>query len=551
MASDEVALAAGAPVEKKEKKERRSKREKGDHKSKKRHLEAESEQDAERKHKRSKSIVPPEDDLDASHVKSRAGVEVEEAGSARTEKREKRRKNQSSQLETEDTAMTDLAAQVEPDLTEGNTKSEPTNKDGTGKRGKKSKIHKTHQGSEAEAEDQKIDAPLASETDKGLGESQADATNEHEVEKSEKKVKKHKKHQNDQAIEAAEESADVANPSEATSKEEKRKRKEERKREKERKKQASVAQNDEEAMDIDSPTKGPSAGTFGELPDKPFPFFRQTVAQYLPLFPQGLIEPIEGYAEQHLKPLLNRYVPTLKGVLLGYRKVRIGEAPGKSSLTEDSAMSDEVLLESIDEYAVTFGWLTAEVDLFKPARGAWLEGTINLQTEGHLGVVCWGMFNASIEAGRLPSGWRWIDLLGKEGRGADGVHLPTPDPFEEGADDVEQVHVTGYWVDEKGQRVRGTLRFRVKNYEVGTSGDYGYLSIEGTMLDEGAERKKGAEEREAARRSKLRHGGLLRKERKRMPEFSMTKFGADEEQEDEQSRAEIWKGSRPASESAE
>ncbi|KAI6090622.1 hypothetical protein F4821DRAFT_255859 [Hypoxylon rubiginosum] len=327
--------------------------------------------------------------------------------------------------------------------------------------------------------------------------------------------------------------------------------------------QTAVEQASEpEPMDIDSaPADTTEPREFGQKPNKKkYPFFTQTVSQYLPLFPSGLVEPIEGFADQHLRPLLNRYVPSFRGVLLAYRNPRVGEAPGKGSLTEESGMEDVVLLESINEYAVNYGWLTVEVDLFCPTRGAWMEGSVNLQGEGHIGVVCWDMFNASIEAARLPRGWRWVDLLSKgketskdKGKNdrrktAEEAKLPTPEPLEDQENDETQIHTTGYWVDESGTRIRGgsKLYFRIKHYEVGISGDYGYLSMEGTMLGEVEEKAKYVEEMEVLRRRKLRNGG--QKVQKRLPEFSMTKFTANEADEDETQRAPVqWVASHPGS----
>ncbi|KAI1140038.1 hypothetical protein F5Y05DRAFT_376946 [Hypoxylon sp. FL0543] len=326
-----------------------------------------------------------------------------------------------------------------------------------------------------------------------------------------------------------------------------------------------TANQGEEAPDPDSMDIDSAPAEFGQEPSKKdYPFFTQTVSQYLPLFPSGLIEPIEGFADQHLRPLLKRYVPSFRGVLLAYRKPRIGEAPGRASLTEDSSMEDVVLLESINEYAVTFGWLTVDVDVFRPTRGAWMEGTVNLQGEGHIGVVCWDMFNASIEAGRLPHGWRWVDLLskgkdkGKDKKGkkndrektVEEAKLPTPEPFDDAENDTTQIHTTGYWVDENGTRIRGGSKvyFRIKHYEVGVSGDYGYLSIEGTMLNEEEEKTKYAEEMEVLRRRRLKNGGVLREEHKRLPEFSMTKFGVNEAEDNEAQRAPVqWVASGPGS----
>ncbi|KAL7622695.1 hypothetical protein AAE478_006373 [Parahypoxylon ruwenzoriense] len=323
---------------------------------------------------------------------------------------------------------------------------------------------------------------------------------------------------------------------------------------------------DQDSMDIDSsPAGSSSSGGFGQKPaDKAYPFFTQTVSQYLPLFPSGLIKPIDGFVDHHLRPLLNRYVPSFRGVLLAYRDPRVGEVPGEGSLAQGSAIEDAVLLESINEYAVSFGWLTVDVDLFRPARGAWMEGNVNLQGEGHIGVICWDMFNASIEAERLPHGWRWIDLLSKDedkekGKGKGGrtdrektaeeAKLPTPEHLEIPNTDTTQIHTTGYWVDKTGARIRGGVKlyFRIKHYEVGVSGDYGYLSIEGTMLNEEEEKAKYAEEMEVVRKRKLRNGGILRKEQKRLHEFSMTKFGVNEAEDNEAQRAPIWVASHPGS----
>ncbi|KAH8671683.1 hypothetical protein BX600DRAFT_252401 [Xylariales sp. PMI_506] len=485
-------------------KDKKSKRE---HKSKKREREAEAQAEEERKHKRSKSEAPANgnDDLDNAVTAPADDADVPE------KKKEK-------------------------------------------KRGKKKR--RSSNGAAAPDQDQDVDMEEPAQ-DQAAEEPEAV-----ELLKKEKKKKEKKKHQ-----ETAEEEPAVAAEPAIDDEEEKRRHKKEKKEKRRKEKEAQshdAEAADEDAMDVDpfsSPSK-PSNRPFGKLPDKPYPFFTQQVSQYLPLFPQGLIDPIEGYTEQHLKPLLNHYVPAFKGVLLGYHNVEIGEAPGRGSITEESGMDAEAVFESIDEYAVTFGWLTAKVDLFKPQRGAWLEGSVNMQTEGHLGVVCWDMFNASIEASRLPEGWRWVDLLGNGAKSKGQGHektpeeakLPTPEPAADdvaGDDDLAQVHTTGYWVDAEGQRVRGTVRFQIKNYEIGVSGDYGYLSIEGTMLSAEVEKKKAADEAEAARRWKLKHGSSRRREYKRLPDFSMTKFGMEEEQEDESQRAEIWKGSRPASETAE
>ncbi|GAP91220.1 putative RNA polymerase Rpb7-like domain-containing protein [Rosellinia necatrix] len=279
-----------------------------------------------------------------------------------------------------------------------------------------------------------------------------------------------------------------------------------------------------------------SAAIPGRAPSKhQYPFYTQTVSQYLPLHPLGLNEPIQGYLNQHLEPLLNRYVPSFGGVLLACRHPRIGETPGSSSLTEESAMNDVAVFESINEHAVSFGWLTVEIDVFQPSRGAWLEGLVNIQSGGHIGVVCWGKFNASIEAERLPRDWRWIDHHpGNEENSDAETESPSESPGDDAGADHGEVHTTGHWVDGQGSKITADtpIRFRIKNYEVGNSGDYGYLSIEGTMLTEDGEMNKVRKEMEGLRH-KLKHGTALRRERRLPLDLSITKFTNDDGKESE------------------
>ncbi|KAK3358682.1 hypothetical protein B0T25DRAFT_72929 [Lasiosphaeria hispida] len=307
------------------------------------------------------------------------------------------------------------------------------------------------------------------------------------------------------------------------------------------------------AMDLGEPRLVPKSKTAES--DSDFPFFTQTISLFVPFFPVGFDKPLTNVAAQHLDPLLDHYSPTLRGVLLSYSNLNLSEKPAKASVRYPPNDQTPALLHSVDEYAVGFGWLTFEAQLFVPARGKWMEGVLQLQSEGHIGVVCWNKFNASIEAKRLPNGWKWVDLDKPANTYNGSSSLPSPDLDEDEEDVldgeelqvVEQMHTTGHWVDERGRKVSGKLQFRIKNYDVGLAGDYGYLSIEGTFLDDDAERALAAEEREMEkrRRAKQNSSGLLRPLSRRVPEFSMTKLGREEEEEDSGKRAVLYKGSRP------
>jgi len=335
----------------------------------------------------------------------------------------------------------------------------------------------------------------------------------------------------------------------------KRKSKDKKKRKHQEPSQQHV---EDDAMDLDD------ARASSPQEDPIFPFFTQAVSLYVPFFPIGFEKPLTNVATQHLDPLLNHYSPTLGGVLLSYSNLNLSDRPVMPSVENPPTDETPALLRSVDEYAVGFGWLSFDAQLFVPSRGKWMEGVIQLQNEGHVGVVCWSKFNASIEAKRLPRGWTWVDLAKttKSHSSNESDSLPSPDSDAENASEnqesedmldgeelqvVEQMHTTGYWVDERGRNVSGKLRFRIKNFDVGLAGDYGYLSIEGTCLDEDAERALAAEEREAERkrRSTQNARGLLRPMSRRVPEFSMTKLGKEEQEEDSGQRTVVYKGSRP------
>ncbi|KAG8159573.1 hypothetical protein KVR01_010210 [Diaporthe batatas] len=273
------------------------------------------------------------------------------------------------------------------------------------------------------------------------------------------------------------------------------------------------------------------------VPDpKQYPFFTQTFSQRIPIWPAAFDEPLTKTAREYLDPMLNRYSPKFKGVLLAYKNVNLSEQPQRADARNPPTDDTPVVLESVECYAPPFAWLTAELHLFIPSRGAWMEGEINLQSEGHIGVVCFDKFNASISRRSLPKGWTWVDQPEEEEEEPEPV-AAEEDPFVEGqeqpaegeegkkAEETPQLRSSGYWLDRNGQKVTGKIYFRIKNFSSGSTGDYTYLSLQGTMLDDEAERESVAEEKaiEKARRARQSPGGLLYPTM-RLPEFSMTRL---------------------------
>ncbi|KZF24312.1 hypothetical protein L228DRAFT_245222 [Xylona heveae TC161] len=224
-------------------------------------------------------------------------------------------------------------------------------------------------------------------------------------------------------------------------------------------------------------TPATDAKTSSNYDDAPegSPFSVHTASLYLPLAPISQLKPIDGLCAEHLSPLILTYYAPFRGVVLSYSNVRLSEQPSAAG----KQGSGPVLAQSVDEYAVSFVWVTADFLLFNPKRGDWIEGWVNLQHEGHLGLVCWNLFNASIERKRLPKSWQWVG--------------PSTSRSNSRADDQADAAAEGegYYVDEDGNKVEGKIKFRVKDIETSASSSHerGFLSIEGTMLPEEEEKQ--------------------------------------------------------------
>ncbi|KAI9885116.1 MAG: hypothetical protein M1823_003084 [Watsoniomyces obsoletus] len=213
------------------------------------------------------------------------------------------------------------------------------------------------------------------------------------------------------------------------------------------------------------------------------PFYKQTSSLYLPISPITQLFALEGLCAEHLSPLLLTYHRPFGGVVLSYSHPRLSEHP-VSTPSKNSGTT--VLAKAVDAYATSFVWLTADFLIFKPKRGQVIEGWINLQNESHLGVVCWNLFNASIERRRLPRDWKWSGVGGRmtggvrEGGGEEGGRMI-------GGEDTRDERGQGYFVDGRGRKVEGSVRFRVHDAETAYSYGKGFLTIEGTMVEDDGE----------------------------------------------------------------
>lgn len=223
------------------------------------------------------------------------------------------------------------------------------------------------------------------------------------------------------------------------------------------------------------------------------PFYLQTSSLYLSIAPIAQSHPLAALCAEHISPLLLSYYPPFHGVLISYSNPRLSSDPHDSSARDGR---QKAFARSVDEYAATFVWLTAEFLVFRPQRGDVLEGYVNLQSENSISLIYWNFFNASIERRSLPKKWKWIPggslIAGgkKKLQQARTEGIPSEDGMaqehEEGeALDLAMQDDLGYWQDGNGQKVNGLVRFYVKDVETSRSADRenGFLGIEGSISE--------------------------------------------------------------------
>jgi DNA-directed RNA polymerase I subunit RPA43 len=223
-----------------------------------------------------------------------------------------------------------------------------------------------------------------------------------------------------------------------------------------------------------------------------------SVSLRVPIPPIGQAMPLSSVCADTLSPMILRWDPDLKGVVLAYRNPKLVTNP------QNLDDGDEVpLAQAIDEYAAPFVWVQADFAVFTPRRGLWLDGYINLQNENYIGMVIFNLFNATIERKRLPQDWDWFedeqDQADVEPAGVDGVV-----EYEMGDKRRKFTHSLGHFEDGQGNVIDGWIRFRVWDFEPAFSekDERHFLTIEGTLLTDDEE--KALEERERKSQQRTR-----------------------------------------------
>lgn len=248
------------------------------------------------------------------------------------------------------------------------------------------------------------------------------------------------------------------------------------------------SQLDTQTLPEIAPTKTAAATSINNFTTNS-PFHLQTTSLYLPLSPISQSSAFTGLCAEHLSPLILTYYPPLRGIVLSYSNVRLSETPSPNSSSTTEPFP--VLAKSVDEYAASFIWATADFLVFRTQKGTWIEGYVNLQNESHLGLVYLNLFSASIPRSYLPKRWKWVEDPSSSG----SSNPKTARKSNKGSAEVEG---QGHFVDENGNKVDGMVRFRIRDFETQAriESDRGFISIEGTLLSAEEEREVEAKERE-------------------------------------------------------
>ena len=259
------------------------------------------------------------------------------------------------------------------------------------------------------------------------------------------------------------------------------------------------------------------------------PFYEKTYSLYLPISPISYHYPLSGLCAEHLSPLILKYYPPFHGVVLSYGDVRFTAQPQKVSENENEKPAP-ILARSVDEYAASFAWITADFLIFSPKRGNYIEGWINIQNQGNLGLLCWGFFNVHIERKRLPKDWTWVSCTTQSHSARNNERNHLIDVEESQRDEqhrTDSVDVEeGYFQDGNGKRVEGLVRFWVEDVESsrGLDRENNFVSIKGTMLS--TEEEHARTKYEAARdKRKVRNKLMGQDEVKRSASISKKRVG--------------------------
>jgi len=165
------------------------------------------------------------------------------------------------------------------------------------------------------------------------------------------------------------------------------------------------------------------------------------------------LSPVTGIQKHHLDPLLMTFFEPVDGVVIGYDNIRFESSEGRINA----------------EAPYPHVWTTVDLLVWRPTKGMVLKGWVNLQSASHIGLLVDNTWNVSIPFARIPETWKYKDAaaVAAAADAEDGMEV------EQDAEAAE-----GAWVNEKGEKIEGLLKFVVESVRGGGS----IFIMEGTLL---------------------------------------------------------------------
>lgn len=221
----------------------------------------------------------------------------------------------------------------------------------------------------------------------------------------------------------------------------------------------------------------------------------------------------------HLAPLLLTYYPPAKGIVVAFSDPVLSARPDfgvclpvKAPLdgTIPKTMPKEIMSRTADDFGACWVWLTVTFMVFRPAGGDRLHGWANVTSQGFIGLLSYNFFQTAIGKDRIPEKWTWNGPARerekrkrRKGRlrdAGDSNSQSSTIVEEEASQDTSYPRTylsdgAGNFIDETGAKVPDTFEFRVVDTDMVPEKDKWALHIDGTLLDEEAERKVQEEER--------------------------------------------------------
>lgn len=250
---------------------------------------------------------------------------------------------------------------------------------------------------------------------------------------------------------------------------------------------------------------------------EPSPFYSTRLSLHVAVPAVAFRSSTSSLVTTHLTPLLLTYFSPAQGIVLGFSDpvlstrpntaINLPSLPPRSGTLEAQA---KVLARPADDCGVCWVWLTATFLVFRPTKGDELYGWVNVATEELIGLVSYNYFQTGVGKARIPGSWKWSgpqrevsrgrkrtqkirlhdeenesDTQQDDSRETDGTLVETPDFLTPLADDSVP------YLDESGDKVKSTLKFRVVDTENVPAHDRRSwaLHMNASLLDESAEKK--------------------------------------------------------------